>query len=105
MRRGVARRIPTRTLALIAATLALAMLLTLIVGRIGGPGEGMSPEALRHIEAQNRKAAISAAATQRAESQASAEAADREATRRDIGNEAATGLTRFETVNEGAAAR
>lgn len=92
------RRPPVRLLAMVAATFALAVLLTLIVGRIGGPGEGMTPEALHRIEAQNHKAAMAAAAVQRAESQVSAQAADREATLRDAGNVTAP-LTRFETVN------
>lgn len=88
-----------RSLVIAGAALALAILLVLIVGRIGGPGEGVTPEALQRIEAKNRKAAMQAAAVQRAESEAQAEAADREAALRDAGNAAAP-LTRFETTNE-----
>lgn len=92
------RRPSLRFLVLAGATLALALVLVLIVGRLGGPGEGVTPETLQRIEAKNRKAAMQAAAVQRAESEASAEAADREATLRDSGNAAAP-LTRFETGN------
>lgn len=87
-----------RYLILIAVPLALAVLLTLFIGRIGAPDDSLSPEALHRIEVQNRKAAMNAAAVQRAESQASAQAADREADLRDAGNDAAP-LTRFETAN------
>jgi hypothetical protein len=94
----VRRSIPPRYLAMLAATLALAIVLSLIVGRLGGGAEGVTPEALQRIEAKNRKAAMRAAAAQRAESEASAQAADREAALREAGNDAAP-LTRFETVN------
>ena len=92
------RRLLPRILVIAGATFALAVGLVLIVGRIGGPGEGVTPETLQRIEAKNRKAAMEAAAVQRAESQEQAQAADREATLRDSSNAAAP-LTRFETAN------
>ena len=98
MRRAAVRRLRPRYLVLIAVPVALAVLLALFIGRIGAPDDGLTPEALHRIEAQNRKAASQAAAVQRAESEASAQAADREADLRDAGNNAAP-LTRFETAN------
>ena len=101
--RRVVGGIPARYLVIAAATLALALILSLVVGRIGGGSNEASPQALQRIEAKNREAAMNAAAVQRAESEADAEAADREADLRDAGNDAAP-LTRFE-ANEAADAR
>ena len=98
------RRLPARYVALLGAALVAALAFTLFVGRdSGGAENSIAPEALQRVEAKNRNAAREAASLQRAESEASAEAADREADLRDAGNDAAP-LTRFETVN-GAEAR
>ena len=104
MKSAIRRTFPARYLVLAGATLALAVVLVLIVGRIGGAPEGVSPQALQRIEARNRDAAMNAAAVQRAESEIQAAAADREADLRDSGNAAAP-LTRFETANQAAAPR
>lgn len=96
------RRLPARYFALLGAALVAALAFTLFVGRGGGAENSIAPEALQRVEAKNRNAAMEAASLQRAESEASAEAADREADLRDAGNDAAP-LTRFETVNEAAA--
>lgn len=76
-------RIQPRYLAVAAGALVLAVALSLTVGRLGGPGEGMDPAALQRIVAKNKEAATQAAAAQRAESEASAEAADRAVDRRE----------------------
>jgi len=82
MRRRL-RTIPRRVLAAGAATLALALALVLTVGSLRAPAEGMNPAALQHIQAQNRRAALKAAAVQRIESAEAAEAADRAAALRE----------------------
>ena len=100
--RPAARRIPVRYFALVGAALVAALALALFIGRADGSDNSITAEALQRVEAKNRNAAIEAAALQRAQSEAEAEAADREADLRDAGNDAAP-LTRFETANEAAA--
>jgi hypothetical protein len=93
-----AASVPRRFLAAGAATLALAVALVLTVGNLRAPADVMNPAALQHIEAQNRRAALKAAAVQRAASAQAAEAADRAAALRETeANGAAVALTQFDS--------
>lgn len=98
--------VPGRFLLVGAATLALAVALVLTVGNLRAPAEGMTPAALQHIEAQNRRAAVKAATVQRIQSAKAAEAADRAvALNEAAGDAAANALVRFESREPAAEAR
>ena len=107
MRRRL-RNVPRRFLAAGAAAFALALALVLTVGSLRAPAEGMSPAALAHIQAQNRRAALKAAAVQRIESAAAAEAADRAAALREAeangAGEADATLARYQNEDQAPAA-
>lgn len=88
---------PRRTSIALAATLLVALILSLTVGRFREPGEAPPPGAIEKIAAKNRNAAVTAAATQRAESAVAAEAADRAQEQREQAPSETT-LARFDSA-------